>query len=160
LFNSHKYFCVNYFVEGEHMEIEERNLFTATELSTLLPLHGARYYDRFFQCNSWVHDILPHAQKKVLPGNDSTGFLKRAFERVLGSGLGNWLESSFLKLTRSRWKKRYSEKLAGPDFEIAFKSTQYISKNHPENYQRKIMDRYQAKLEEFSLFPNVKDTHD
>ena len=41
LFNSHKYFCVNYFVDEDHLEIEEKNLFTATELATVIPLYGS-----------------------------------------------------------------------------------------------------------------------
>ena len=38
LLNSHKYFCVNYFVDTKHLEIAEKNLFTATESITLLPM--------------------------------------------------------------------------------------------------------------------------
>src|SRR5690606_3777846 len=33
LLNSHKFFCVNYFVDEKHLGIEEKNLFTATELA-------------------------------------------------------------------------------------------------------------------------------
>ena len=40
LMNSKKYFCVNYFIDEDHLEIEEKNLFTAVELTTLIPIHG------------------------------------------------------------------------------------------------------------------------
>ena len=38
LFNSRRYFCVNYFVSSSQLEIEEQNRFTATELKTLIPM--------------------------------------------------------------------------------------------------------------------------
>ena len=41
LANSHKHFCVNYFIDEKHLEIEEKNLFTATELATVIPLYGS-----------------------------------------------------------------------------------------------------------------------
>ena len=163
LLNSHKYFCVNYFIDEDHLEIEEKNLFTATELSTLLPLHGLELYHRFIGCNNWVREILPHALRKVVtasPGNDKDSLLKRSLERVLASGMGHWLEEKFMRLSQHRWRKRYANKLSAADFEIAFKSKAYVSKNHPNNYQHKILNRYRAKLEEFGLLHTWKWTHD
>ena len=163
LLNSHKYFCVNYFIDEEHLEIEEKNLFTATELSTLLPLHGLELYHRFIGCNTWVRGILPHAQRKVVKassGNDKNSLLKRSLEKVLASGIGHWLEEKFMRLSKLRWRNRYANKLSAVDFEIAFKSKEYVSKNHPDNYQHKILNRYRAKLEEIALLHTWKWTHD
>ena len=152
LLNSHKFFCVNYFIDEEHLEIEEKNLFTATELSTLLPMHGFELYHRFVGCNAWVREILPNAQEKKAnegSGHDTNYWLKRSLEYVLDSGIGSWFETKFMRLTQLRWRRRYERTLSPHDFEIAFKSKGYVSKNHPDNYQRKVLDRYRQKLEEF-----------
>lgn len=163
LLNSHKYFCVNYFIDEEHLEIEEKNLFTATELSTLVPLQGLDLYHRFIGSNAWVREMLPHTVKKITetgPGEEKEGLLKRSLEKVLASGLGRWLEKKFMRVSQFRWQRHYRNKLSPEDFEIAFKSTAYVSKNHPENYQRKVMERYRAKLEEFSLGYAPPRTHE
>ena len=39
LLNSRKYFCPNYFISSEQLEIIEQNRFTATELKTLIPMY-------------------------------------------------------------------------------------------------------------------------
>lgn len=40
LFNSRKFFCINYFISESSLEISEKNIFTATELLTLIPVSG------------------------------------------------------------------------------------------------------------------------
>jgi hypothetical protein len=60
LFNSHKYFCVNYFVDEVHLEIEEKNLFTSTELATVIPLSGATLYGNLMQANPWLRLFFPN----------------------------------------------------------------------------------------------------
>ncbi len=59
LANSHKHFCVNYFIDEKHLEIEEKNLFTATELATVIPLYGSKQYENLQGVNSWLARILP-----------------------------------------------------------------------------------------------------
>ena len=60
LFNSHKYFCVNYFVDEDHLEIEEKNLFTATELATVIPLYGQVHYTNLLKANPWLKRFFPN----------------------------------------------------------------------------------------------------
>lgn len=163
LLNSHKYFCVNYFIDENHLEIQEKNLFTATELSTLLPVRGFAVYRRLMENNPWVTDILPNAHGRTLTGirgGDGHHFLKRAAEWVLKSSLGTWLEKVLLRISKSRWQKKYALKLSPADFDVAFKSTEFVSKNHPNNYQRGVMDRYRRNLEQFALQHTWKWVYD
>ncbi|MCB9169832.1 MAG: hypothetical protein H6594_05695 [Flavobacteriales bacterium] len=53
LLNSRRYFCVNYFVDEDHLTIEDRNRFTATELVTLIPTNGKAACAAFFAANDW-----------------------------------------------------------------------------------------------------------
>ena len=55
LFNSHKYFCINYLIDTEHLEIEEKNIFTATECATLLPIFNTAFYHKFINANAWAY---------------------------------------------------------------------------------------------------------
>ena len=60
LFNSKKYFCVNYFISSNSLEIEEKNRFTATELTTMLPMFGNKSFYDFYEQNKWVENYLPN----------------------------------------------------------------------------------------------------
>jgi hypothetical protein len=163
LFNSHKYFCVNYFVDEDHLEIEEKNLFTATELATAIPLYGAKHYEKLLQVNSWIKEFFPN----YTPRNSSavkvskSSLTKRLLEKVLNLFFANTLESYFQHKTLSRWKRLYQKNYSATDFKVAFKSKSYASKNHDRNFQRKIMDLYEEKLKLTSMsvnFPLAKNS--
>lgn len=147
LLNSHKQFCVNYFVDTAHLEIEEKNLYTATELATLIPLYNVDCYVELQASNHWVRDFFPnfrirsidHAEKK-----HSNSF-RKIIEYVLNPFV-HILDNFFMRMTLRRWNKIYRKNYKKKDFHIAFKTKRYVSKNHPKHYQKKILDLYQLKL--------------
>jgi hypothetical protein len=157
LFNSHKHFCINYYLDENHLEIEEKNIFTATELATLIPLYGKEYYLQLMAANDWLKNYLPnHAQRSV--ENISVcepSWLKRQFESIISLLGANRIERLFMKLVSLRWKRRYQSTYSKPDFEVAFKSKEYVSKGHPNNHQQKVLRLYQQKLEEFGKKFNI-----
>ena len=152
LLNSHKFFCVNYFVDEKHLGIEEKNLFTATELATVLPLYGSKQYYDLHQSNSWLKSFFPNFQlrntEKVPVASASWG--KWCLEKIIGT-FGNSLERFCHRITLARWKKHYEKSYSPADFDIAFKSRSYASKNHPSNFQRVVMEAYEERLKAFGL---------
>ncbi len=153
LFNSHKYFCVNYFVDTQHLEIEEKNLFTATELATVIPLYGAEYYKNLYKSNPWLSKFFPnHTPRNIeqVPLSNSSS-LKKFMEWCINLMFAGKLNNFFMKLTLYRWKKLYQKDYPNADFKVAFKTKDYASKSHPKHYQRKVMDLYQEKLNAFSF---------
>src|SRR6202000_1190878 len=54
----HRY-CMNYFVDEDALEIREKNIFTATELITLLPASGNTGLNKVFQANDWTTSYYP-----------------------------------------------------------------------------------------------------
>ena len=61
LLNSKKYFCVNYFISTDKLEISEQNLFTATEIATLIPLYGTDTFKEFLEAkNPWAAPYFPN----------------------------------------------------------------------------------------------------
>src|SRR5690606_29173997 len=130
LFNSHKYFCCNYFIASDDLEIEEKNLFTATELATLIPLYGGSTYQQLIHENQWVKEFFPNFQPsdtQHVPRAGATIF-KTLFERLLRGGFGDWLSRKCRQLTLQRWKRLYSRQYPAVDFSVAFKSTSSVSK--------------------------------
>jgi hypothetical protein len=151
LFNSHKYFCVNYFVDSEHLMIEEKNLFTATELATLIPLSGASLYLRLQQANAWIKHMFPNYGPRPVNGVEESarGWFKGLFEKLINLVAPTQLERFFQYITLRRWLKRYGNNLSAADFHIAFKTKDYVSKNHPNHYQKKIERLYADKVSAF-----------
>jgi hypothetical protein len=156
LFNSHKYFCVNYFVDEDHLEIEEKNLFTATELATVIPLYGPAQYDSLQQENAWLKNFFPNYSQRntdYVPSLKIT-FGKKLLEKILNGALGDALEKYFQNITLLRWKRMYEQNYSANDFKVAFKSKTYAAKNHDRNFQRKVMDLYEEKLQFCGLGSN------
>lgn len=148
LFNSKKIFCINYFVDSEKLEIEEKNIFTATEIVTLLPTYGKKLYDEFYEKNYWVKEFYPNYPKretdKVIDRKD--GIVKNFLEKILSKNIGDKIDdfamAVFDKFNKSKYKNYDME-----EFKIAFKSSKKESKHHPKFFQRRVLEEFNRKLE-------------
>lgn len=151
LANSHKYFCVNYFIDESSLEIEEKNLYTATELITLIPLTGMTYHKKLMESNQWVSNYLPNSGNELNNSaeNEKPPFIKTILEFFFNFLLPDTTNSFLMKLTMNRWRKLYEKKYCEADFKIAFKTTPNVSKNHPNYYQRKVIDLYNKKNSDY-----------
>lgn len=150
LLNSKKYFCVNYFVGEDFLEIEEKNRFTATEIVTLLPLYGRVKYQEFWEVNRWISSFYPHApscsldevkeQKRTIP--------QVILESLLNGRLGEWMDAYFMKRTLQHWNNKF-EALSKEDFEIALKTKRNISKHHPQMFQQRVVKAFEERVMTF-----------
>jgi len=160
LLNSRKYFCVNYFISSNALEIEEKNIFTATELTTLLPMYGNGSFHKFYDENKWVENYLPN--KTVTDGLSKLHVVKKPTttkitEYFLDSKIGDWLDAAFLRITYKKWKIKFNH-LEERQFNVAMKSTKNISKHHPLNFQHKVIDRLNIRYDELREKHNIHIT--
>ncbi|NJM79247.1 MAG: nucleotidyltransferase domain-containing protein [Flavobacterium sp.] len=148
LLNSKKYFCMNYFISSEHLEIEEKNIFTATEIATLIPLHGDKIFQDFFEKNNWYQNFIPNKKTNT---ENLISFKKSkitAFSEYFYSGfIGKAIEKTSFKLTLYFWKIKFRKKMSSEDFALAFKSSKKVSKHHPSNFQKKVIDAINLKYD-------------
>ncbi len=147
LLNSHKYFCVNYFIDEEHLEIAEKNRFTATEITTLLPIYGREYYEAFYQANNWIENYYPHAPARAL--DQVIPFRKKALQKIseffLNGRIGDWLDQFFMNKTIAYWHKKFKS-FDSDAFAVALKSRRYVSKHHPLHFQAKVLREFQKRI--------------
>lgn len=150
LLNSHKYFCVNYFVDTAHLTIEEKNLFTATEIVTLVPLYNQELYQKLLEHNDWVLDYYPN-----FPARDTTRTIKlrnskvqQQTESVLAGSLGERLDTYFFRKTLSHWQKKFAN-FDARKFANALKSRPHVSKHHPQDFQNKVLQRLEQRIQDF-----------
>lgn len=155
LLNSHRFFCVNYFIDTDHFEIIDKNIFTATELLTLKPLHGITIFNDFLNQNKWATDFLPNLPPSDIKAN--TLHLTKStnvFERVFNNKLGDNIDTFCMKLTLKKWKHKFKT-LAVPDFEVAMRTRKYVSKHHPQNFQQRVLATLEKNKLSFQMNKNI-----
>jgi predicted nucleotidyltransferase len=151
LFNSKKYFCVNYFVDTNSLEIPDKNLFVATELVSILPAANQELYQRLRCANLWVRQYLPNNTLRVnkydtLPENRN--LLKRLIEKLFEDKFGDKVDDFFFRLTLSTWKKKF--KHFNPDeFDLKMRTRKNVSKHHPNGFQSKIMKQFEESIKKY-----------
>ena len=150
LLNSHKYFCVNYFVDEQHLEIEEKNRFTATEVVTLLPMFHAELYHRFQQVNQWVKTYYPNFPLRPTTNtiNSRSNWLKSSIEWCLSGKWGDRIDTFFMNKTIQYWDKKFN-RLDPEQFAIALKSRRYVSKHHPRSFQHRVLKAFRERIAAF-----------
>jgi hypothetical protein len=148
--NSHKYFCTNYFLDEHHLEIDEKNLFTATELATLVPLYNGAMYRKLIEANQWLREFFPNFTPRNFDQRTTRRRARKTFELMLWPFKGI-MEIVLKWLNVSRLKFIYEKSYSPDDFRVAFKATKHASKIHPRNFQRVIMNRYHEKLNDHQL---------
>lgn len=158
LLNSRKYFCVNYFISSNQLEISEKNRFTATELLTLIPLYGKNVFNSFIKENKWHNLYFPNAKDHNLSLIKETNkvWITIAIEAVFNTKIGNFTDTFLRKMTLSKWKSKFSNTIKGNDFNIAMKSTKNVSKHHPQNFQKKVIDKLNQDYEKIEKQYNLE----
>ncbi|PQJ79341.1 nucleotidyltransferase domain-containing protein [Polaribacter porphyrae] len=145
--NSYKEFCVNYFVSTSTLEIEEKNRFTATEISTVIPLYGKEEFINFYKANYWVKEYFPNLDLNYRKENvkliEKT-FLVKSLEFLLNNPLGTAINYVTMRLISKNWKKRYIKKSNNP-----YKAKEEISKHHPDNFQHQVLTKIN---QQYSVF--------
>ena len=84
--------CPNYFLTTQTLEIEEQSLYTAREVSHVMPLWGIETYTAFLQANSWITDFLPHwtpHDRLSLCAETPLSRVSQRLERLLGRTIGD-----------------------------------------------------------------------
>lgn len=136
-------YCMNYFIDESKLCIEEQNRFTATEIATMMPVYNLNAYsDLVLANNNWLVNTFPN--KKWQTGHPFNE-LKHKGSRLFAEGIINLLKPTALnhalmKLTDKMWRAKW-EKRGYPmeEYELAMKTRWYVSKNHPLNYQKKVL---------------------
>lgn len=152
LLNSYKFFCLNYFLSSDNLEVQDKNLYTANEIATLIPTYNATLCTEFFRMNKWVRDFLPNAVPSSFAGNSRRrSWLMKSFGEWLFSGLtGEKLEAWFFSLTISYWKRKYAH-LPENEINNVTVSLKHMNAHHPVNFKSIALERQREILSELEF---------
>lgn len=151
LIGKHDWFCINYFIDESCLQIPEQNIYTATEILTLIITRPTQTTHLFLENNNWVAQYYPNYlhKKSTLPGGAPTPLIKKIAEFMLNLSLLNQIDNWLLNLMIKRLKKKKEAgKIViknGKVQEISIIDKHYCKQN-PDFFQAKVLNAYTIKL--------------
>ncbi|MBL4670060.1 MAG: hypothetical protein JKY30_12470 [Flavobacteriales bacterium] len=139
LLNSKKYFCVNYFVDENNLEIHDQNMFTAIEISYLIPVYNEAIISQLKEKNSWTKDYFPnfhHPFNFPLKTNSIKG--SKIIEIILQDSFADKLDLWLMKKTFKRWENKFKH-FNKEKFELTMRTNRGVSKHHPQDFQNRVL---------------------
>ena len=148
LVNREHYFCMNYYIDEQQLEIAEKNIYTATEVVTLIPIQGDTTFADFFAANAWTRNYLPNHIMRVSTAKPlSKRPLKSLIEWLLNNRLGELLDNKLMGITASRWDQKTREKrLNDHGMLLAMVTGKHYAKPDPKNFQINLISRYETRI--------------
>lgn len=151
LLNSRRFFCLNYFIDEENLEIREKNIFTAMELTTLIPMCNKDAYQQLMQRNAWVRSYFPFAEREPdFPEAPASSAVSRTVEMLTKGWAGLQLDKFCLFITLWFWRQKY-RRFSDAEFKVSFTSNRFISKHHPNRFQEKVLSQLQMRISQLNL---------
>jgi hypothetical protein len=142
------YYCMNYFIDEKSLAISDENIYTATEIITLLPVAGSVSMKSFFETNSWVNRWFPlYKAQQELRISDAGSWPKRFTEWLFNGRLGDKYDDLLFQWTTRRWEKK--EILGRRNSKgrlMNLLTAKHFSKSDPEAFQDRIVASYEERL--------------
>lgn len=143
LWNAQHSFCMNYFIDESKLCIEEQNRFTATELATLIPAYNSFVYRRLIDENrAWLVNMFPNItwSTGTLITRKEPKTFRRIWEQAINLIFPKQINLLLMNATDKWWRLKWQRKgYPMQDYDLAMKTKWYVSKNHPLNYQKKVL---------------------
>jgi hypothetical protein len=154
------WFCMNYYIDEMKMEIPEKNLFTAIEIVTLLPLEGGVSFKKFIDANSWVKNFLPCFCVLNNAREIQKGFIRNGIEKILNFNFFDSLEDHLMAITDKRWKKKSGKQKKGNHSKrIGMAVGKHFSKPDPKIFQKKILQQYDNRVQQLTRLLHPADVN-
>lgn len=141
-------FCMNYLVDEEGLEIEEKNIYTATETITVLPFRGQKAFEQFYAQNQWANKFLPNHILRVSHLNERKSYpFKKVIEWFFRNQIFKMMEKPLMKVTAKRWAdKTIKGEKNSKGIALSLKATMHCCKPDPAHLHDKILSLYDQKL--------------
>jgi hypothetical protein len=143
--------CPNYILSTNSLALTQRTLYTAHELTQMIPLVGIDVYDKLRESNTWTEYYLPNAKgrpgRTLLTSDRPRSWFGSASEWLLRSRPGEWLENWEMQRKITKLQRQYPDK-AESDFSREW------CKGHFENHGQSAMAAYKNKLKRLSDLGN------
>jgi hypothetical protein len=153
LLNSKKYFCMNYFVDSEHLQIPDRNIFIAKELYSLIPTYNKEMHHRMLLENGWARDYLPNYTYTPNPEVlEHTFIFKNWMEKIFSGKPAQALDSFCMWATERFWNFKFRKQVKGLS---SIRCQKSVSKFHPKSFEPKILETFRQDVAAYEVHHKV-----
>ena len=128
----------------------EKNIYTAMEVATVLPLRDNGIFDQFFKINSWAGVFFPNKFLHTPPVKKTVkSWLKSLTEKSLNNRFGDLLDNFLMNQTAKNWiAKTQANKTDNKGMLMSMYVGKHVSKPNPDVFQKKILQTYEDSLSE------------
>ncbi len=153
LLNNKKFFCLNYFITEDALEIHDQNVYTAAEIAHVKPLISDHLFSAFLNSNDWIRSYFPNwklngaSSAKMIPNNS---IIARILEIPFNGKLGQKVDGFLMRMMYHVWKKRYPS-LTDEKRDDLFRVRKNISKAHEPDFGTRILNAYRVKCLDYGI---------
>ncbi|OFX18478.1 MAG: hypothetical protein A2041_13525 [Bacteroidetes bacterium GWA2_31_9b] len=150
LLNSHKKFCINYFVDTDNLTIKERNLYNATEIAFLIPIYNVKLHQEILRSNQWIQEFYPTFKQNGNLVFEKNFLSKKILEYLLNITIADKLETFLYEKSKVYINKKfkyYDNEMFSRCFRIKKNELRYFPNENCAN----IMARFNKRVEEIVL---------
>ena len=149
------YFCMNYYIDEEALLIQDKNIFTAIEIGTLLPVSGYQTLNEFFEMNKWSSEFINATAKLDVPvaiKKDVKPWYKSFSEWAFNNRFGDHIDEWLMAVTTRRWQKKNDKGIRNKNGRTMNLVTgRHFSRSNPGAFQEKVLFLYKQKLNDLKL---------
>ena len=145
-------------IDAAHLAFSNKNLFNATEISTLVPTYGGEIYKKLLAQNAWINDYFPNfIEKNTAKISDKNSWAKSILEMLNENRFGEKIDVFLMKKTEKSWRQKNDKSLfENPDENLNIQ--RHIAKAHNTKNHPKIVKNFQQKISDFELKFGIKLT--
>ncbi len=151
VFGLQKYFCPNYIITENNLEIPDKNVYTAIEIATLIPIYNRDEFERFLTANSWIKEYVPHFEMN-LPTHIFE--YRRWLNNLWQHQTFKWLNQKIFRF----YKRRFMMKVRKGKI-VAFDNDMVITEDdfklHLSGHRKRILQKFQENIQAFELRHDV-----
>jgi len=139
------WFCTNYLLATDRLLLDDQNLFTAMELATAVPLHGAAVCTGLLDANRrWAERWVPGYAWSLSRAANAPTHARPAAARLVERAVEPFaprIEQSAMRAWDRYWNGKYAW-LPEETRKRRFKRRPEVATNHLHDFQRYVLDEY------------------
>jgi len=147
MLNIKKYFCPNYIIVDSDLEIRDKNIFTATEIASLVPMYNQKMYEDFLAQNIWTNRFMPNSKPRKAEIKEE----KKHWLDFLWNGfLFEILDDLMFSIYKWHYGRKFTDLKARSlsPTDVNFRKNNY--KMHSTGHRGRIISNFEEKLTEFA----------
>ncbi|MCK6505831.1 hypothetical protein L6R53_20990 [Myxococcota bacterium] len=142
-------FCTNYLLAEDRPLVDDRNLFTAVELATAVPMYGPAGCAALLRANAWSRRFVPGMpwaeQRAAAAAPLPRSPLARGVEATIAGPGGQRIERASVAAWDRYWNRKYAW-LDEATRAQRFKRREEVATNHLHDFQGYVLDEVRRRL--------------